>query len=79
MTDQADDVVDVDIVEAMRMYPTDIEKGVVVCAWTSDIDGATVVQIDVPAGVHLRVNVNDGAVFDGDPDDPAALDIQEPT
>lgn len=32
-------------------------------------DGVTVVQIDVPPGVgRVRVNLNEGAIWDGDPD-----------
>lgn len=38
--------------------------------YRSDIDGAVVVQIDTTVGEtgHLRVYVNDGDVFDADPD-----------
>ena len=38
-------------------------------------DGAVVVQIDTDEGLgHLRVNINDGPVFDQDPEQPSRLD-----
>lgn len=46
---------------------------VAVEVWPSAIDEATVVQVDTSEGVgRLRINVNDGAVYDGAPesDDP---------
>lgn len=50
---------------------TNMDHGdpVTVEVWPSAIDEATVVQVDSSEGVgRLRINVNDGAVYDGDPD-----------
>lgn len=42
---------------------------VTVEVWPPAIDEATVVQVDTSDGVgRLRININDGAVYDGDPD-----------
>jgi hypothetical protein len=40
-----------------------------VLTWVSDDDGALVVQIDTSANAgRVRVNINDGAIWDGDPE-----------
>lgn len=45
---------------------------VAVCGWVSDLDGAHVVQIDTTATAgRVRVMVNDGPVYDGDPETDA--------
>ena len=45
------------------------EEGVTIYVWRSEHDGAVVVQIDThPHTGRVRVYVNDGAVFDADPE-----------
>lgn len=46
-------------------------EGAQIHAWTSEIDGALVVQVDtaeVVAGRAVRITLNDGDVFDADPE-----------
>lgn len=48
-----------------------IGKAIELDAYVSAHDGAIVVHIDTAIDArHLRVNVNDGVVFDGDPESP---------
>lgn len=45
--------------------------GVEVTTYLSDLDGASVIEIDTQVGVgQVRVYVNEGAVFDQDPEEP---------
>lgn len=45
------------------------QEGVAVCGYRSSIDEATVVDIDTVTGAgRLRVHINDGVIYDGDPD-----------
>uniref|UniRef100_A0A5Q5BT94 Uncharacterized protein n=2 Tax=unclassified Mycobacterium TaxID=2642494 RepID=A0A5Q5BT94_MYCSS len=47
----------------------DPDAAVAVCGWRSDLDGAHVVQIDTTESTgRVRVFINDGAVYDGDPE-----------
>ncbi|WP_308160194.1 hypothetical protein [Mycolicibacterium goodii] len=42
---------------------------VAMCGWVSELDGARVVQIDTFEGAgRVRVMINDGPVYDGDPE-----------
>lgn len=56
-----------------------VEPLVAVCGFVSDLDGAQVVQIDTTEGAgRVRVMVNDGPVYDGDPetDEPPGAHYQ---
>ncbi|MFQ2845651.1 hypothetical protein [Mycobacterium paragordonae] len=45
------------------------DGGIAVCDFASDLDDAHVVQIDIaPSTGRVRVFINDGAVYDGDPE-----------
>lgn len=48
--------------------------------YRSDIDGAIVIEIDTqPASGHVRINLNDGTIWDRDPEEipPTATDLAE--
>ena len=52
-----------------RMYPLNSETGAIDVSTFAGDDGATVVQIDTAENTgRVRVNVNDGTVFDADPE-----------
>jgi hypothetical protein len=47
-----------------------LATGEAVCVFTQVEDGALVFQIDsVVNGRHIRINLNDAEVFDGDPEE----------
>lgn len=48
---------------------------VLVSAYVSDVDGVPVIQVDTnPGSGRLRVNLNDGTLWDGDPDTDGPAD-----
>lgn len=54
-----------EIVESLKVTDLQVEVHV----FTSEIDGATVVQIDTEEGAgHTRIYLNEADLFDGDPE-----------
>ncbi|QFS94548.1 hypothetical protein FIV07_27635 (plasmid) [Mycobacterium sp. THAF192] len=64
LTDAAEDLAE--LVLAPGAEP---DGAVAMCGFVSDLDGAHVVQVDTLEGAgRVRVVVNEGVVFDGDPE-----------
>lgn len=60
----------------LGVYRADFEGPIVeVTAYSSTIDGAVVLEVDTfDSGDRIRVNVNDGTVFDADPEKGTAIE-----
>ena len=56
-------------VKQMSVYLDGTEEKVVVLAYVSDVDGATVIQVDTLADTgQVRIYLNEGIVWSGDPE-----------